>query len=52
MTLQQFLLLRRIVVDHTRVGGRIENFSAFVISQEVHSLVNVLVETMHTCESL
>ena len=52
MTLQQLLLLRDIVVDHTRVSSRIENLGAFIIGQEVDTLVDVLVETVDLGERL
>ena len=52
VTLQQLLLLSHVVVDHTRVSSRVENLSAFIIGQEVDTLVDVLVETVDLGERL
>ena len=45
MTLKELLLLRHIVVNDTGVSGRVEDLGPVVIGQEVHSLVDVLIES-------
>ena len=52
MTLEELLLLRHIVVNDTGVSGRVEDLGPVVIGQEVHSLVDVLVEAVHFAERL
>ena len=52
MTLQQLLLLRHIVVNDASVRGRIENLGPFFASQEMHTLVDVFVETVDFVERL
>ena len=52
MALQQLLLLCHVVVDDTGVGSRVKDLSSILICEEVHSLVNVLVETVDLAKRL
>ena len=52
VTLQQLLLLRHIVVNDASVCSRIEYLGPIFASQEVHTLVDVLVETVDFVERL
>ena len=52
MTLKKFLPLGRIIVDHTGMGGRIEDLCSIFISKEVHTLVDILVEAVHFIKRL
>ena len=52
MTLEQLLLLRNVVVDDTGVSGRIKYLSPFVVSEEMHTLVDVLVKAVDFAKRL
>ena len=52
MALKQLLLLGDIVVDDASVRSRVEDLRTLVIGQEVYTLVNVLVETIHFVQGL
>ena len=52
VALQQFLLLLDVVVDDAGVRRGVENLSPVVVREEVHALVDVLVEAVHLLEGL
>ena len=52
VTLEQLLLFGDIVVDDASVRSRVEDLRSLVIGQEVYTLVNILVETIHFVQGL
>ena len=52
MTLKQLLFFCHIIVDDTGMSRRVENFCSIIVGQEVHPLVDVLVEAVDFAERL
>lgn len=50
MTLQQLLLFSDIIVDDTGMGCRVEKLGPVIVSEEVHSHVDLLVEAVDFAE--
>ncbi len=52
VTLKQFLLLCNVIVDDSCVSRGVEHLCPVLISEEVNTLIDVLIETIHLGQCL